>query len=358
MKRYLIYIRDLFLNIFYSSQCDLFYIVENTNWVTDQEWKNISLELNNKNLIRTRVSSTHLGLRNKIIHFGSVNTFISTRGLKKVHHSNKIILTWFHLVTGDPRLRFISDLNEKVDIVHTSCEITRNKLIKEGLLKSRVVIIPLGIDLNLFKPGEGPKIQLLRQSLGIPNEAIIIGSFQKDGNGWAKGNIPKLVKGPDIFCDVIERLGKKYPIYVLLTGPARGYVVNRLRNADVKYSHVYLKDFNEIVSYYQILDLYLICSREEGGPKALLEAMACGIPLVSTIVGMAPEIIINGQNGYLCPVEDTDLLYEKVCHLVDNLNIRKGFSSEGLAVIKKYEYNSIAKIYWDRIYLKLLIKNK
>ena len=110
---------------------------------------------------------------------------------------------------------------------------------------------------------------------------MVIGSFQKDGKGWGEGNEPKLIKGPD----------------VLLTGPARGYVKTGLESLKIPCKHLYLQDYREIGKYYQALDAYLVTSREEGGPKGVLESMASGIPLISTRVGQAQDLVKQGING-------------------------------------------------------------
>ncbi len=55
----------------------------------------------------------------------------------------------------------------------------------------------------------------------------------------------------------------------------------------------------EMVEFYQGLDAYICTSRTEGGPHPLLEAAACGVPLISTSVGLAPQLIRDGDNGFL-----------------------------------------------------------
>jgi glycosyltransferase involved in cell wall biosynthesis len=56
---------------------------------------------------------------------------------------------------------------------------------------------------------------------------------------------------------------------------------------------------DQMVEFYQELDAYICGSRTEGGPHPLLEAAACGVPLISTRVGIAPELIDNYANGIL-----------------------------------------------------------
>jgi glycosyltransferase involved in cell wall biosynthesis len=57
---------------------------------------------------------------------------------------------------------------------------------------------------------------------------------------------------------------------------------------------------------YQALDAYVVSSRDEGGPKAVLEAMACGVPLITTRVGQAVDLVVSGRNGWLVDLEDAE----------------------------------------------------
>ncbi|MCK9378658.1 MAG: glycosyltransferase family 4 protein [Candidatus Moranbacteria bacterium] len=351
LNTYLTFIKDSFLNIFLSKNYDLFYVVENANWSTDWDGKYIVDNLNKQKLIRSRITTTTFGLRNKILHFGSVNTFISENGPKIIHPSNKIILTWFHVSPNDPRIKYIPELNTKAQAIHTSCNLTKNKLIQLGLEEEKIIVIPLGVDLSIFQPCTSSEKLKIRKELGLPQNKIIIGSFQKDGNGWKEGLTPKMIKGPDIFCDIIERLAERLPIYALLTGPARGYVKKRLENAHIPYKHKFLKNYPDIINFYKALDLYLVTSRAEGGPKALLESMACGIPIISTSVGMTPDIIIDLQNGIII---DTDIKNstEKIISLIeDNEKLEKILKKE-IEAIKKFNWEKIAIEYFEKIYEK------
>jgi glycosyltransferase involved in cell wall biosynthesis len=135
----------------------------------------------------------------------------------------------------------------------------------------------------------------------------VIGSFQKDGNGWGEGLEPKLIKGPDIFIQTLETLKSSIPdIFVLLTGPARGYIKTGLERLGIPYKHMFLKDYPDVGRLFPALDLYLVTARQEGGPKAVLESMASGVPLVTTRVGQARDIVKNGQNGWMVGVEDVN----------------------------------------------------
>jgi glycosyltransferase involved in cell wall biosynthesis len=185
----------------------------------------------------------------------------------------------------------------------------RDVILESGIESSKVFRIPIAVNLDFFPFREENSKRQSRQRLGIPQSAFVIGSFQKDGVGWGEGNEPKLIKGPDVFLATIARLRTRIPeLYVLLSGPARGYVKSGLESMQVPYQHSYLDDYSVIGSMYQALDLYLVTSRQEGGPKAILESMASGIPLISTRVGQAMDLMEHERNGWVVGVDEVEAL--------------------------------------------------
>ena len=121
-----------------------------------------------------------------------------------------------------------------------------------------------------------------REKLNIKESDYVIGSFQKDGVGWKDGLKPKLEKGPDIFINIICKLKNIHKnLLVILTGPSRGFVINELKKNNIKYLYFRNIDYEKLQNLYSVLDVYLITSREEGGPRSLLEAMATGVPVIS-----------------------------------------------------------------------------
>jgi glycosyltransferase involved in cell wall biosynthesis len=300
--------------------------------------------------INSKTTISHHGIKNSIVHYGSINTFFGNKKIRLPHKSNKIIVSWFHVVPNDARCKLINKALKFIDIWHTSCEHTKTNMVNLGIPKDKIVVIPLGIDLNYFTPISTDDKSSKKKLLNIPNDKLVIGSFQKDGNGWGEGLEPKLIKGPDIFCDVVEKLSKKYDIFVLLTGPARGYVKKRLDDASISYKHEFFDDPNEVAEYFKAIDLYMVTSREEGGPKSILESMACGIPLISTKVGMAEDIIENGKNGFLVDIENIDGIYNKVCDIIDNSELSSKLVQNGLKTIVNYDWNLIVNKYYEKLY--------
>jgi glycosyltransferase involved in cell wall biosynthesis len=186
----------------------------------------------------------------------------------------------------------------------------RDIVLDSGIDERKVFQIPISIEIEnfLFSTSKESRTKA-KEALNIDSDSFLIGSFQKDGIGWGSGNQPKMIKGPDIFLKVVGALKDKYPeLSVLLTGPARGYVKLGLEAMNIKYYHYNLKDYSDISSFYQALDLYLVTSREEGGPRSILESMASGVPLVTTKVGQATDLVENNKNGWIVENEDIEAL--------------------------------------------------
>jgi len=91
---------------------------------------------------------------------------------------------------------------------------------------------------------------------------------------------------------------------------------------------------NEMVNFYRSLDAYICTSRTEGGPHPILEASACGIPVISTPVGIAPELIEDNMNGLLIQ-RKIDSIREAVRRLRDKPDLRMTMANNARANIKQ-----------------------
>jgi glycosyltransferase involved in cell wall biosynthesis len=85
----------------------------------------------------------------------------------------------------------------------------------------------------------------------------------------------------------------------------------------VPYKHTYIKSYPDVAKLFQALDVYLVASRQEGGPKAILESMASGVPLVTTRVGQAMDMVKHGENGWMADVEDLESLARCILEVRD-----------------------------------------
>ena len=349
-------IRRELLNLTRSQKLDLYYIVEKRDWSIKWDGKYITGGLNEKELLNASIGRRHAAkiAKNKILHFGSRNLYLPD-AYKQIHSSNKVVFTWFHGTDED--VNFVNALPKCVaftDLVHTSCATSQQNLIRWGIPEDKLVVVPLGVDLQLFHPISNEEKSRRRKELDIPQGKVVIGSFQKDGVGWDEGLEPKLIKGPDVFCDTCIEVNRHHSVHALLTGPARGYVKKRLDQEGITYTHICLDDFMRVAWYYPIADICLISSRAEGGPKALLEGMASGVPVVSTRVGMSADLIRNGENAFISDIEDVESLADHCLCLIENDDLRLDIIDNALEEIPNYSWARIAERYYQEIYKPLL----
>ena len=333
------------------------YIYDGADWVIRSEGEYITRGIQAQYGVDCRLLTDVRFLYRQVVHFGCQHLF-TEGGYLDVHPSNRVVVTFFHGDRSDPAFApAVSVLQreiDRVDRVIVSCRIMARRMETWGIPAHKVYLIPIGVDLQLFKPPTEGQREAVRRQLGIRADQVVIGSFQKDGIGWDEGLEPKLIKGPDIFLRVVDRLKKQAPIFVLLTGPARGYVKRGLEGLGVPYRHLFLSSYAEVARYYHALDLYVVSSREEGGPKALLESMATGVPVVSTRVGMAADLIEDGTNGFLCDIDDVDALASRAMQLIQSESLRLRFATNGQKSVLGCDFAQVARQHYEQIYAPLL----
>ncbi|MBU2965628.1 glycosyltransferase family 4 protein [Amphritea sp. 2_MG-2023] len=331
------------------------YLVNDTVWSTRHDGECLMKFLPNQ---IGKITTSHHGIKHGILHIGGVTNALYRKKIRWPSKEAQCGLTWFHVLDNDKRLALVPKLDKGLAFWHTSCSSTAEILIRNGASKDKMHIIPLGVDIDIFKPIPNEEKVKFRKKIGIPDDAFVIGSFQKDSYGWDDGERPKLEKGPDIFCDVIEKLNESYNIFVLLSGPARGYVKNRLLKSEVKFYHTgYLDYADDVAPFYNALDLYLIASRIEGGPKAALEAPSSGIPLVTSSVGMVPDLFTHNETALISNNGDKESLHNLCEKIINDPALRNKLSIYGRKLAEKNSWSKISKRYYDELY-QPIINNK
>ena len=273
-------------------------------------------------------------------------------------HGNNLGFAYFH---GRPGTRGMPEFDVcfetmrrrhmDIDRVQVTNSAMEELVLETGLAPEKVHRIPIGIDVEAFSLRSAADVVEARRALGLPANAFVAGSVQKDGVGWGEGLEPKLIKGPDVLLAAAEQLRERIPeLVVLLTGPARGYVKRGLERLDIPYQHVLLPDVDAVAQAYSAIDVCLVTSRDEGGPRAVLEAMATGAPLVTTRVGQGADLVRHGENGWLVDVEDVEGIVGCALRVAEAAETElQGVRAAGRATAEECSYEALRPL-WRNLF--------
>lgn len=204
------------------------------------------------------------------------------------HLKNKIVVcSMYHLDGSNAEIEDFLQRDQYVDYYHVISKNTERQIrpLTEKIIKS----IPFWVDDKVFF--EIKNKQELKKSLGLDQNKYYIGSFQRDTEG-SDLKSPKLIKGPDRLIEIIaSKFTNNKKIEVILTGKRRQYVIAELEKIGVPYTYFEMADLKLLNELYNVLDLYIVSSRIEGGPQAIIECGLSKTPIISTDVGVAKEIL-------------------------------------------------------------------
>ena len=240
-----------------------------------------------------------------------------------------------------------------IQVTHTEMH---ELVLSAGVDPTCVFRIPIGIDIESFALVDVYGRAEARRELDLGESAFVVGSFQKDGVGWGEGLEPKLVKGPDVLVAALEAVSARAPeLVVLLTGPARGYVRSELDRLGIPFRHLLARSRDELARAYHALDAYVVASRQEGGPKGALEAMAAGAPLVTTRVGQTSDLVEHGRNGFLVDVDDAEAIADAVLRVRDDRAVVDVMTAAARTTAERFGYELLDPV-WEELLSTLVFE--
>lgn len=288
--------------LFLTEDCDLIHFF----------WRGLTLNINSK------------GYKSYIKELGG-----SVKKFNERFLNNKIITTsvYDHL--------FLDDNIEKTKKIFSKCPyyyVSSNKLLdiykKLDLDNYPYGVITDGVDLEEFYPKNKRKFN------DINNRKIKIGWV---GNSAWKQDEEDFKGVNTILKPAIKELIEEgYPI--------EAYFADRQER---------MIPHDEMVDYYSDIDVIVCTSKIEGTPNPVLEGMACGDIVVSTNVGIVPDVLGKKQSKFILEERSKDCLKKKLIYLVENRELFKELSHENLKNIENWTWQKISekfKCFFDYVF--------
>ena len=185
-------------------------------------------------------------------------------------------------------------------------ELVRSRLFDET--SHRVLVIPNGIDLERYAPGDR---LAARRRIGLPAEglAILLGSVSLDEQR----------KGARLAAEAVARAAAEIDRRGLAAAPVVvTYGAGALAIPGVVCRHLGRLDEPGVLEAVHACDLHLTMAREDNLPNTVMEALACGLPVIATRTGGHPEMVTDGVEGWLVDVDDAAAAAETIVALVAN----------------------------------------
>ena len=256
-----------------------------------------------------------VGLKDNPDVFWVANSFALPSLLPRIPNGCKTIVQLHHFVKEKLQNYPFNHYNKCFGLLVPN-KITQHDIVRH--IFQPVSRLPYWVLSSRMKPVNQQKVTELKAQ--VEDDEILIGSFQKDTE---KNGGPKLEKGPDVFLNVITELNKTHNIRVILSGYRRGYLTRNFDQRGVKYS--YFEQYRDINDLYDLVDWCFVTSRVEGGPQAVLEASFRKTKVLSTKVGIAPEVLHPE-----CLCDSVEEFCKKFAQDLDRID---------------YNYNNVAKNY-------------
>jgi glycosyltransferase involved in cell wall biosynthesis len=204
--------------------------------------------------------------------------------------------------------------------------------------QTRIRVIPNSVDTKVFTP-DG--------KAGEPENILFTGRFVS-------------AKGLTFLADAIPEVVSKHPNATFtFIGPGNFQpYLNRILAHNVPNRNVnlvgYVKDRDAVLEYYRRCDLFVVPTLYENLPTRVLEAMACGKPVVATNVSAIPEIINSGDNGILVPPRSEEALANAINGLLDNRSLMRRMGTRARESVEgKFDWDvnarKVASLYEELI---------
>jgi glycosyltransferase involved in cell wall biosynthesis len=199
------------------------------------------------------------------------------------------------------------------EIIAVSKGVAKDLAKSFGVPKDKIQVIYNGTDLAFIKNAVQEPVDNIALTRGNAPVIIACGRLQY------QKNYPLLLEA---FAKTLKHIDSR--LLILGQGEDRSSLEELVARLGIRERVVFLGFQKNPYKYLAVSDIFVLSSRWEGAPNVLLEAMACGVPVISTRCHYGPEeIITDGVNGLLVPVGDKDAMADAIIRLLKDKQLRE-----------------------------------
>jgi glycosyltransferase involved in cell wall biosynthesis len=252
---------------------------------------------------------------------------------------------------GPLRARFFRALERRL-ARHTTILVAVSPQVRDDLAElgvappEKFAVVRLGIEL-------GQRIGALdgraetRRYLGIPDGRFAV--------GWV-GRMTAVKRGDDVLegFRLLRERGVEATLCLVGDGPDRPHLEQKAHELGIARDTLFLGYQEDVAPLYAAFDALVLPSGNEGTPVSVIEALAAGRPVVATRVGGVPDVVRDGEDGYLVDAGATDALAERLAQLAGDPALRERLGAAGRSrVLPRYAVDRLVEDI-DRLYRSLL----
>lgn len=211
---------------------------------------------------------------------------------------------------------------------------------------SKMLLLYNDIDIKRFNVPTKDEKEKLREKMNIGvNEKIILMVHRLSPVRKTDKYIPNIFE--DSF--FVEENAK---LIVIGEGPEGKILDKKIKKSKFgnRIELLGAKPNNEIDNFYKVADVFINPSYTEGFPRVVIEAMACGLPVIATDAGGTIDIFGNMQQKYIVKREDPTMFKEKLKEVTGDAELRSQLSKENLSRVKRFSTETVSDMYIERIF--------
>lgn len=230
----------------------------------------------------------------------------------------------------EPVVSFSIEQSEGVTAVS---EFLKNATYENFAVESKIKVIPNFVDLDRFRRQDKDHFRKLITSGG---QKVLIHT----------SNFRKVKRIGDVI-QTFFRVREEMPARLLMVGdgPERNRAEEMCRELSLCDDIYFLGNQNAVEEIYAIGDLFLLPSESESFGLSVLEAMACGVPVISSNAGGLPEVVLNGKTGFTSEVGDVDSMGKNAIRLLKDEALWKSFSENAFDHAQQFSVEKIVPAY-------------